>query len=117
TLDGLNAAKSLCPLYAAWAGVCLFVSGLLAGFADNWFIFNHVGSRLRQSELLHRLVGAANLDRAIQFIDHNLGFWVGNTALGFLLAIVPSIGIITGLPLDIRHVTFSSGQFGAAIMS
>lgn len=117
TLDSLNFYKSLSWLYAGMAGVCLFVSGLLAGFADNWFVFNHVGSRLRQSDLLRRLVGPQNLDRAIQTIDHNLGFWVGNTTLGIFLAMVPAVGVLTGLPLDVRHVTFSSGQFGAAMMS
>lgn len=117
TLDSLHAFKSLSWVYAAMAGVMLFASGLIAGFADNWFVFNHVGSRLRHSELLGRLVGAHNLDRTIQLIDHNLGFWVGNFTLGFLLAAVPTVGSLTGLPLDIRHVTFASGQFGAAIAS
>lgn len=117
TLEGLHAFQSLSWMYAAMAGVMLFLSGLIAGFADNWFIFNHVGARLRHSELLKRGVGEQNLDRAIQTIDHNLGFWVGNATLGFFLAGVPAIGALTGLPLDIRHVTFASGQFGAALTS
>ncbi|MBX3021775.1 MAG: hypothetical protein KF799_08880 [Bdellovibrionales bacterium] len=117
TLASFHPFKSLSFLYAAQAGVLLFVSGLLAGFADNWFVFNHVGSRLRQSELLKKMVGAPNLDRAIQVIDHNLGAWVGNATLGYFLAFLPALGILFGLPLDVRHVTFSSGQFGAALMS
>ena len=117
TLDSLHALRSLSFLYAAIAGVCLFLSGLLAGYADNWFVFNHVGSRLRRSDLLGRLVGDDNLDRATSHIDHNLGFWVGNICLGFFLGCMGSIGIITGLPLDIRHITFASAQFGAALVT
>lgn len=99
------------------AGVCLFVSGLLAGFADNWFVFNSVGLRLKQSPLLEKIVGRRNLDRAIHHIDHNLGFWVGNISLGFFLGAASAVGTITGLPVDIRHITFSSAQFGAAMAS
>lgn len=117
TLESLNGFHSLAFLYAAMAGVCLFVSGLLAGFADNWFVFNNVGLRLRQSPLLEKIVGRKNLDRAIHHIDHNLGFWVGNISLGFFLGAASAVGVITGLPIDIRHITFSSGQFGAAMAS
>jgi len=37
-----------------------------------------------------------NLDRVIHLIDHNLGFWVGNVALGFYLA-HGAVGVIFGL--------------------
>lgn len=115
TLDSLHGLKSPSFFYAAVAGVCLFVSGLLAGFADNWFVFNNVGSRLKQSPLLPRFVGSKNLDRAIHTIDHNIGSWVGNITLGFLLGSMGALGSILGLPLDIRHITFASANFGMAL--
>jgi site-specific recombinase len=117
TLDSLNMFKSLSIFYAALTGVLLFVSGLLAGFADNWFVFNHVGQRLKQSSLLRTIVGPAGLQRAIHTIDNNLGFWTGAITLGFFLGSATAIGNITGLPIDIRHITFSSGTFGAAAAS
>lgn len=116
-LDSLHPFLSLSFFYAAVAGVCLFISGLLAGFADNWFVFNHVGKRLKQSQALGNLVGRHNLDRVIQKIDANLGFWVGNVSLGFLLAAMGFLGNMTGLPLDVRHITFSSASFGIAVAS
>lgn len=116
-MDSMHMLHSLSLFYAAVAGVCLFVSGLLAGFADNWFVFNRVGTRLKQSELLSRLVGPQNLDRAIHTIDHNLGFWVGAISLGYFLGSTGAIGQIFGLPLDIRHITFSSATFGASVAS
>lgn len=117
TIESLHPFKTLSFWYAAVAGLGLFMSGLLAGFADNWFIFNNVGFRLRQSDLLRRVVGPHNLDRAIQSIDHNLGFWVGNISLGFYLGAMGAFGTISGLPLDTRHITFSTASFGAAAAS
>lgn len=117
TINSLDGIHSLSFFYASIAGLCLFVSGLLAGFADNWFVFNSVGARLKQAEFLRRLVGPHNLDKAIHSIDHNLGFWVGNTALGFLLASMGPLGIVFGLPIDTRHITLSTALFGAAVTS
>ncbi len=117
TVASLDGLRSLSFFYASIAGVCLFVSGLLAGFADNWFIFNNVGARLKQSALLRRFVGPHNLDKAIHSIDHNVGFWVGSTSLGFLLASMGPIGIVMGLPIDTRHITLSTSLFGAAVTS
>lgn len=117
TIDSLHPLKTLSFWYAAVAGLGLFLSGLLAGFADNWFIFNNVGFRLRQSEVLKKIVGPHNLDRAIQAIDHNLGFWTGNISLGFYLGAMGALGTISGLPLDVRHITFSTASFGAAMAS
>lgn len=114
-LDSLHPWKSLSLWYAALAGVGLFISGLLAGVADNWFVFNSVGERLKNAELLRKWVSAHNLDRVIHSIDQNLGFWIGNVSLGFYLGCMGGIGAILGLPLDTRHITFSSGQFGVAL--
>ncbi len=97
--------------------MCLFASGLIAGFADNWFVFNNVGARLKGSEMLKRLVGPNNLDKAIHSIDHNIGFWVGNVVLGFLLAFMGPLGTLFGLPIDTRHITLATSQFGAAVAS
>ncbi|MGE0525708.1 MAG: hypothetical protein AB7G93_16995 [Bdellovibrionales bacterium] len=116
-LKSLHPFQSLSFFYAAIAGVGLFLSGLLAGAADNWFIFNNVGLRLKQSLFLRRLVGPQNLDRAILTIDQNLGFWTGNASLGFYLGTAGAIGTITGLPIDTRHITFSSASFGAGLAS
>jgi site-specific recombinase len=101
--------------YAAVAGAGLFLSGIIAGAADNWFVFNRVGKRLENSRLLKALVQPVNLKRVIGFIESKIGFWAGNTSLGFYLGGMGMIGLMFGLPLDVRHVTFSSGQLGMAM--
>ncbi len=116
-LESLHPYKTLSFWYAGVAGLGLFASGLFAGFADNWFVFNNVGYRLRQSDVLKRFVGPQNLDGAVKSIDHNLGFWVGNITLGYYLGMMGAVGAITGLPLDTRHITFSTASFGAAMAS
>jgi site-specific recombinase len=40
-----------------------------------------------------------------------------NISLGFLLGLLPPILAFVGLALDVRHVTLSSGQLGAAAAS
>jgi len=114
-LESFQPFASLSFFYAAVAGVGLFMSGLLAGLVDNWFVFNNIGSRLKQSDLLKRYVTPLNLDRTIHTIDHNIGFWVGNVALGFYLATMGPLGQVLGLPIDVRHITFSSAQLGASL--
>jgi site-specific recombinase len=111
----LHPWHSLSLWYAAVAGVCLFVSGIIAGAADNWFVFNRVGKRLQNAAFLKKWVAPHNLSRAINYIENSIGFWAGNISLGFFLGGMGTIGLLFGLPLDIRHVTFSSGQLGVAM--
>jgi site-specific recombinase len=99
---------SLSFLYAAIAGVCLFLSGLISGLADNWFDYNQIATRLKT------LFSSARAEKRIDILKKNFGIWTGNILLGFMLGSMYSMGRIVGLPLDIRHVTFASGAFGVA---
>ena len=114
-LESSHPFHSLSFMYAAIAGVCLFVSGLIAGFASNWFQFNKVGSRLKQSPLFKGLFRGKNHDRVINSIESNVGIWSGNISLGFFLGTMPSLGAIFGLPIDIRHITFMAATFGGVV--
>ncbi len=97
---------SLSFMYAAIAGVCLFLSGLISGLADNWFDYNQIAIRLQL------VFTSARSKRWITKLKNSFGIWTGNIILGFMLGSMFSIGRIVGLPLDIRHVTFASGAFG-----
>ncbi|MBA3581327.1 MAG: site-specific recombinase [Gammaproteobacteria bacterium] len=94
--------------YAAIAGVCLFLSGLVAGYYDNLASYNKIPQRLLQLEWPKQLLGEARVQRIANYIAHNLGALAGNFSLGCMLGGVWSLGVLFGLPLDIRHVTFSS---------
>ena len=45
----------------------------------------------------------------------NVSALAANTSLGLMLGIVPVVAHFVGLPLDVRHVTLSTGQVAAAI--
>jgi len=100
--------------FAAVAGVCLFLSGLIAGYYDNLSAYNRVPERLLQLHWPRRLFGAARMQRIAGYIENNLGALAGNFFFGFLLGGATALGVLFGLPLDIRHIAFSSAYLGYA---
>ncbi len=99
-------------LYAAVAGVCLFLSGLIAGYHDNLAIYNKIPQRLRAVAWLQKVLGVARLNRVANYVENNLGALAGNFYFGCLLGGMSAIGVLFGLPFDIRHITFSSAYAG-----
>ncbi len=101
-------------LFAAVAGVCLFLSGLISGYYDNLSAYNRIPQRLRQLGWARRLLGEERLQRVAAYVENNLGALAGNFFFGFLLGGATAIGVLFGLPLDIRHIAFSSAYVGYA---
>jgi site-specific recombinase len=101
-------------LFAAIAGVCLFLSGLIAGYYDNLSAYGRIPQRLLQLRWPRRLLGEARMHRVAAYIEDNLGALAGNFFFGFLLGGVTALGALFGLPLDIRHIAFSSAYIGYA---
>ncbi|SEI54843.1 Site-specific recombinase [Dyadobacter koreensis] len=110
----LNAWESLAIPHAALAGVYLMISGLIAGYYENKWIYNKFSLRLINHPGLIRILGQKRLNRAANYFEHNFGALAGNFALGVFLGSTSAIGFTFGLPLDIRHITFASGNFGIA---
>ena len=102
------------PFFAAIAGVCLFLSGLIAGYYDNMSAYNRIPERLLQLRWPRRVLGKARVERIASYIENNLGALAGNLFFGFLLGGVTALGGLFGLPLDIRHIAFSSAYLGYA---
>lgn len=111
TLHELNPFTSLAIPHAAIAGVCLFLSGLLAGYFDNMAVYRKVGPRLKAHVHLSQLMGQERLYRFADYIERNLGALAGNFIFGIMLGSMGTIGFILGLPLDIRHIAFASANF------
>jgi site-specific recombinase len=103
--------ESLALLHAAIAGVWLFVSGLVSGYYDNKALYTRMGQRVQQLHGLRRLLGKERLERFGAYIEDNLGGLMGNAVFGVLMGVTATVGFLLGLPLDIRHVTFSSANF------
>ena len=52
--------------------------------------------------------------RWARFLRQNLSGLAANVSLGFMLGLIPAFAGFFGLGLDVRHVTLSTGQVGAA---
>jgi len=101
---------SLALLHAAIAGVWLFVSGLVSGYYDNKALYTRMARRVEQLHGLRRLLGKERLARFGRYVEDNLGGLMGNAVFGLLMGVTATVGFLLGLPLDIRHVTFSSAN-------
>ena len=114
-LHDLHPLRTPALLYAAIAGVYLFLSGLISGYYDNLSLYHQVPQRLRRVKWLRRLLGPVRLERLAVYVEHNLGALAGNFLFGCMLGYTPIVGQLLGLPLDIRHVAFASANFAYGV--
>jgi len=103
-------------IYAAIAGLWLFISGLISGYYDNYAAYNRIPERILQLDWPRRLFGEARMRRVAAYVGDNLGALAGNFLFGFLLGGTTLFGLLVGLPIDIRHVAFSSAFLGIALV-
>ena len=116
-LHDVHPLASLALLHAAIAGVFLFLAGVVSGYFDNLTVFSRIPERVGRLPWLVRLAGPARTARLGAYLEHYLGGLAGYLGFGFMLGMTGSLGVITGLPLDIRHVTFSAANVGIATAS
>lgn len=100
--------------FAAVAGVGLFLSGLVSGYFDNQARYHHLASRVGYSPLV-QWMGRKRAQRLSHQLDTHYGAILGNLFFGMYLGLGGVLGTLTGLPVDIRHVAFSSANFGTAM--
>lgn len=105
---------SACWIYAAFTGVLLWLSSLIAAWMDNWFVLHQLSPALANHRSWHRWFGPTRTRRFAVWLERNIAGLAGNVSLGLMLGIIPVLAVFFGLPLDIRHVTLSTGQVTAA---
>ena len=115
-LKAINPLKSSL-WYAAIAGVWLFCSGIISGFFDNRCDYLNLRMRLRHHPILKIMLPEKARAKLADYMHHNYGSLMGNLCFGMLLGMTGFVGHATGLPLDIRHVAFSSANVGYAVVS
>ncbi len=111
--------QSVSPASAAWifailTGVLLWASSLVAAWADNWFVLHQLEPALAHHRRLQRWLGPTRVKHWAHWLRQNIAGLAGNISLGFMLGLFPFIAAFFGLPLDVRHVTLSTGQVTAA---
>jgi len=114
--ETLNPLASGTAIYAALTGVILWVSALAGGWLENFATFNHLPQAIAHHPLGRKL-GRERMKRLADTVAINLSGWTTSIVLGYLLGFVPVVGEFFGIPLDVRHVTLSTGTVTLAAAS
>ena len=101
-------------LWAAFTGVVLFASSMIAGWVENWFVLHHIGSAMQHNPRFTAVLGAARAARWSVFMREHVSGFASNISLGFMLGLIPAFTGFFGMELELRHVTLSTGQLAAA---
>lgn len=102
-------------LFAGFTGILLWLSSIFAGWGDNWFALHALRKTLARSPTLRAIFGRHGARNIAVFLEKNMSGLLGNISLGVMLGMVPEIMKFMGIPLDVRHVTLSSGTLGGAL--
>ncbi len=86
--------------YATVAGIFLSLAGLVSGYVANLLEYRQIGPRIYNRFGWKPSKQAGKITPKI----------VGSIVLGMSLGLTGTFGKITGLPLDIRHIAFSSAH-------
>lgn len=114
TLSPINSGT---VIFAALTGVILWLSSLAGGWIENWAVYHRLPLALAEHPWGNRMLGAERMGRWAEKFSHNIAGWGTNVSLGMMLGMTPAIGMFFGIPLDVRHVTLSSGTLALAIAS
>jgi len=107
-LDSLHPWRSGTIWFAAFTGFCLWLSSLGAGWLENWATYRRLFDAIAQKKP-KRLTGWF----ARYMRSHISGFG-GSVSLGILLGMMPVVGKFLGVPLEVRHITLSTGALAIA---
>ena len=124
-IDAAKAAKTVdslsilgpSALFAAFTGVLLWFSSVLAGWTDNWFHYRRLGPAIAGHRRLAYAFGPSAMKRVAAFLDHEIAGLTANVSLGFMLGSLPVFFAFYGLPVEVRHVTLSTGQLAASVVA
>jgi len=102
--------------FAAITGVLLWVSSLAAGWFENWVVYRRLPEAIEHHRLGKR-IGRDRMARLARFLEREAAGFGGSIALGFLLGMIPAFAKFFGLPIDVRHITLSTGSLTLALSS
>jgi site-specific recombinase len=102
-------------LFAAFTGVLLFISSLIGGWVENWFVWHRLDSAIAWNPRMVAALGSARAQRWAAYWRNHISGFSSNISLGLMLGIVPVVAVFFGLPLQVRHITLSMGQLSAAV--
>ena len=114
--ESLNPLASGTVIFAALTGLILWISALAGGWVENFATFNNIPEAIAQHPLGSRF-GRDRMQKLAATVETNLSGWTTSIVLGYMLGFVPAFGEFFGVPLDVRHVTLSTGTLALAAAS
>ncbi|GIQ60572.1 recombinase [Flavobacterium collinsii] len=114
-INDLNPIYSAAIFHAAIAGVFLFLSGIIAGSIANRDKHNHIYYRIQEHPLLKLSLGKNLTKKLAKLYENKWAGIISNFWFGVFMGSTAFIGIFFGLNIDIRHITFASGNFAMAL--
>lgn len=102
--------------FAAITGVLLWMSSLAAGWFENWIVYRRLPEAIEHHRYGKRF-GQLRMAKIARFLEREASGFGGSIALGFLLGMVPAFAKFFGAPIDVRHITLSTGSLTLAISS
>lgn len=101
-------------LYAAFTGLLLFAASLIGGWVENWFVWHRLDSAIEWNPRIVTRLGAPRARYWARWWRTHVSGIASNVSLGLMLGLVPALCAFFGLPIEVRHVTLSTGQLAAA---
>jgi site-specific recombinase len=114
-LTDMSPIHSLAMFHAAIAGLFLFLSGIISGVISNRDKHNKVYYRIQEHPLLKKTFGKKRTQRFANWYEKRWAGLISNFWFGVFMGSTASVGLFLGLNLDIRHISFASGNLALAI--
>ena len=111
----LSPIESMAIFHAAIAGLFLFLSGIISGSIANRDKHFEVKYRIEEHPWLKMTFGKETTKKLASWYDKKWPGMMSNFWFGIFLGSTASVGLFLGLNLDIRHITFASGNLALGL--
>lgn len=101
--------------HAAIAGVFLFLAGIISGSVSNSNKHNQLYYRIQEHPILKMSFGKARTQRLANWFENKWAGVSSNIWFGIFMGSTASVGAFIGLDLDVRHITFVSGNLALGL--
>ena len=114
-IGDLSPIHSMAIFHAAIAGFFLFLSGIISGSISNRDKHFEVKYRIEEHPWLKMTFGKERTKKIANWYDKIWSGAISNFWFGVFLGSTASVGLFLGLNLDIRHITFASGNLALGL--
>lgn len=113
--DGLRnfSAVGMTPVYAVLTGVELWLGGVAASLAANWFALHRLRDTLPHHRRLVFALGVVRARRLASWLERGIGGMAGGVTLALLWGALPMVAALFGVDLETRHGVLMAGTLAA----